>query len=182
MALQKLHASRFLREVWSPDEDSLDLRCLVAKRVQIVSHVTRLKTRAYSILHVNLIPLYAGGGLFSKKGRKWLNTQPLPEDQNRSIVRHLDGLDRVGVELALFDKTLPQRALAEGRAARLMTVGGATIAISLLAAIGDITRFCSSEKLVSYSGRTRACYSRAFGQPTMAGSPSGDGRMLAPCW
>ena len=83
-----------------------------------------------------------------------MDTQPLPEDQKRSVLRHLDELDRVGIDLASFDKALAQRALTDERAARLMTVGGinATVAISLLAAIGDIARFSSSEKLVSYFG------------------------------
>ena len=69
--LAKLHASGFLPEVWSPDEDTLDLRRLVAERVQIVSHMTRLKNRIHSILHANLIPPYVGG-LFSKGGRQWV--------------------------------------------------------------------------------------------------------------
>ena len=37
--LAKLHASGFLFEVWSPDEDTQALRRLVAERVQIVSHL-----------------------------------------------------------------------------------------------------------------------------------------------
>jgi transposase len=151
--LAKLHASGFLPEVWSPDEDTQALRRLVAERVQIVSHMTRVKNRIHSVLHANLIPPY-GGKLFGKGGRAWLAAQPLAEDQRRTIARHLDELDRLAADLATFDQALARRALADTRAERLMTIGGvnAVVAVSLLAAIGDIGRFSSSEKLVSYFG------------------------------
>ena len=47
---------------------------------------------------VHLIPRYAGK-LFSERGRTWLDTQPLPEDQRRLIGRHIDEHDRIAVEL-----------------------------------------------------------------------------------
>ena len=67
--LAKLHASGFPPEVWAPDENTQDLRRLVAERVQIVSHITRLKNRIHSIMHANLIPPYTRE-LFSKVGRR----------------------------------------------------------------------------------------------------------------
>jgi transposase len=151
--LAKLHASGFLPEVWSPDDDTQALRRLVAERVQVVSHMTRVKNRIHSVLHANLIPPYSGK-LFGKGGRAWLAAQPLPEDQRRTVTRHLDELDRLAADLATLDATLARRALTDPRAERLMTIGGinAVVAISLLAAIGDISRFSSPEKLVSYLG------------------------------
>jgi transposase len=151
--LAKLHASGFLPEVWSPDDDTQALRRLVAERVQVVSHMTRVKNRIHSVLHANLIPPYSGK-LFGKGGRAWLATQPLPDDQRRAVARHLDELDRLAADLASFEKALARRALEDARAERLMTIGGvnAVVAVSLLAAIGDISRFSSSEKLVSYFG------------------------------
>jgi transposase len=52
------------------------------------------------------------------------------------------------------DQALAQRALQDKRVERLMTISGihVTIALGLLAAIGDVSRFASSEKLVSYLG------------------------------
>ena len=92
--------------------------------------------------------------MFSQRGRTWLTAQPLPEDQRRVILRHAGELDRLGAELAEVDKSLAQRALEEPRVKRLMTITGvnATVAMSVLAAIGDIRRFSSQEKLVSYFG------------------------------
>ena len=53
-----------------------------------------------------------------------------------------------------MDKSLAQTALEEPRVKRLMTITGvnSTVAMSVLAAIGDIHRFSSPEKFVSYFG------------------------------
>jgi transposase len=151
--LAKLHASGFLPEVWMPDEETETRRRVVAERTQLVSQLTRLKNRIQSVLHANLIPPYKGV-LFSKRGRAWLEAQPLAEDQRRVVLRHAGELDRLGSELAEVDKSLAQKALEEPRVKRLMTITGvnATVAMSVLAAIGDIHRFSSPEKLVSYFG------------------------------
>jgi len=151
--LAKLHASGFLPEVWMPDEETEARRRVVAERTQLVSQMTRLKNRIQSVLHANLIPPYKGV-LFSQRGRAWLQARPLAEDQRRVIVRHAGELDRLGAELAEVDKSLAQAALEEPRVKRLMTITGvnSTVAMSVLAAIGDIHRFSSPEKLVSYFG------------------------------
>ena len=151
--LAKLHASGFLPEVWMPNEETEARRRVVAERTQLVSQMTRLKNRIQSVLHANLIPPYKGV-LFSQRGRAWLEAQPLAEDQRRVIVRHAGELDRLGAELAEVDKSLAQKALDEPQVKRLMTITGvnATVAMSVLAAIGDIHRFSSPEKLVSYFG------------------------------
>lgn len=151
--LAKLHASGFLPEVWVPDEETQARRRVAAERTQLVSHMTRLKNRIQSVLHANLIPRYAGA-LFGKRGRAWLDAQPLPHDQKRTIARHLGELDRIGAELAELDKALANEALGDDRVRRLMTIGGvnAVVAMSVLAAIGEITRFSSPQKLVSYLG------------------------------
>ena len=68
--LAKLHASGFLPEVWTPDEDTQALRRRVAERARLVSHLVRLKNRVHAVLHANLIPRYEGK-LFSKGGPGW---------------------------------------------------------------------------------------------------------------
>jgi transposase len=157
--LARLHASGFLPEVWSPDDETQAPRRVVAERAQLVSQMTRLKNRVHSVLHANLILPRDEGGLFGKVGRAWLDRawldrQPLPEDQRRTIARHLGELDRIGGELAAVDKRLAEQALSDERVRRLMTIGGvnAVVALSLIAAIGDVSRFSAPEKLVSYFG------------------------------
>jgi transposase len=151
--LAKLHASGFLPEVWMPDEATETLRRLVARRAQVVQQMTRIKNRLHSILHANLIPPFQGE-LFSVAGRVWLETQPLAADERIAIRRYLAYLDQRAADLDALDAALAERAMKDERARRLMTLSGVhvTVAMGLLAAIGDITRFISSEKLVSYLG------------------------------
>lgn len=151
--LAKLHASGFLPEVWMPDEGTETLRRLVAQRSQVIQQMTRAKNRIHSVLHANLIPPYQGE-LFGVAGRTWFKTQPLALDETLAIQRHLADLDCRASDLSVLDQALAQRALEDKRVERLMTISGihVTVALGLLAAVGDVSRFASSEKLVSYQG------------------------------
>ena len=177
--LAKLHASGFLPEVWMPDEATVALRRLVAHRGQVVQQITRAKNRIHGVLHANLIPPYRGE-LFSAAGRSWLAEQPLAEDEKLAIRRHLADLDHRAADLAALDQALAVRALEDARVRRLMTIGGvdATVALGLLAAIGDIARFSSSEKLVSYFGLNPSVRQSGSG-PAQHGRISKQGRAHA---
>jgi len=151
--LARLHAAKFLPEVWTPTEAvELERRC-IAERTQLVSQMTRLKNRIQSILHANLVSRQ-GKGIYGKDGRLLLEQLPLPPDQMRMALRHHGELLRLAGELAVVDKDLARRALVDPQVKRLMTIGGinSVVACSVLAAIGDIHRFSSPEKLVSYLG------------------------------
>jgi len=128
-------------------------RRVIAERTQLVSQITLLKNRIQSILNANLVPRETGH-IFSKKGRSRLEALPLPPDQTRMALRHHDELERLAGELVVIDRDLAQRSLGDPNVRRLMTIGGVNsiVAASVLAAIGDIKRFSSPEKLVSYLG------------------------------
>jgi transposase len=68
--------------------------------------------------------------------------------------RYLADLDQRIADRSFLDQALAEHALRDERVSRLMTLSGVhvTVAVGLLAAIGDIKRFASSEKLVSYFG------------------------------
>ena len=153
LILAKLHAAGFLPEVWQPDETTERLRHQVARRATIVQARTRLKNRIHAVLSRNLLPLRKGD-LFSGRGRVWLANQPLEPDE-RPGRPQLARRTRPPRRRTRADRpTLAKAALDDERVRRLMTVAGInlTIAIGLIAAIGDVSRFSSSEKLVSYFG------------------------------
>jgi transposase len=151
--LAKLHASGFLPEVWVADSETERRRRAIAERTQLVRQLTRLKNHVQSVLHANLIPPYKGK-LFTQRGRRWLAQTLLPGDQQQMITRQLGEHDRLVAELAVIDQRLASGALGNPQVRRLMTIGGVNLIVaeSVLAAIGDIARFSSAEKLVSYFG------------------------------
>lgn len=152
--LAQLYASGFLPEVWIADDRTQALRRQVARRAQIVRQRTRLKNEIHSVLATHLIPRCTATDLFGKKGRRWLAEQPLPLDERIAVEQRLRELDRLGEDLAAIDRALGAAVLADAQLKRLLTITGvnATVAIGLLAAIGDIGRFRSACKLVSYFG------------------------------
>lgn len=152
--LAHLYAAGFLPEVWMPDAPTEQLRRQVVRRASIVQHRTRLKNRIHAILHRNLLPCCPRSDLFGLGGRQWLGTQVMPDDERDTVNSLLNGLDQAAGELATLDRALAQVALEHEAALRLFTVPGvdATVSLSLVAAVGDITRFRSPQKLVSYLG------------------------------
>jgi len=152
--LASLQAAGFLPKIWSLPPEVERRRRLVARRDQVVRHRTRIKNEVHSILHAHLIPRCPHADLFSRVGRAWLQRQPLPSDEILAIERHVRELDRLGEDLEVLDREIAQDALGDPAVKRLMTITGVnlTVAVGLIAAIGDIHRFSSPQKLVSYVG------------------------------
>jgi transposase len=178
--LAQLLAAGFLPSVWLADDDTHALRREVARRAHIVRQRTRLKNRVQSILHRNLVPRCPAADLFGHKGRAWLAAQELPADERRAVEALLRQLDFHGEELNLIDAELARVALARQEVKRLMTIPGvdATVALSIVAAVGDFGRFSSPQRLVSYLGlNPRVRQSR--GQPASHGRITKQGRAHA---
>jgi transposase len=152
--LAELLAADYLPGVWMPDAETAALRRQVQRRGQLVRQRTRLKNQVQAILHRNLVVRCPAADLFGIKGRVWLAEQELPADERAAAAALLRQLDFHADELALIDKELAQVALAREDVRRLMSIPGvdATVALSIVAAVGDFTRFRTPERLVSYLG------------------------------
>ena len=187
-ALARLHAAGYLPEVWQPDEATERLRNLVSRRATIVQGMTRTKNRIHAVLHANLIPPFAGK-LFMAPGRKWLTEQPLAEHERAAVNRWLAELDTMEGELTAAETAIASACLGDDRVRRLMTIAGInmTVAAGVLSAIGDIARFASAEKLVSYLGldpRVRQSGDRAaqHGRISKQGRAHARGMLVEAAW
>ncbi|MDR8398479.1 IS110 family transposase [Paraburkholderia sp. USG1] len=158
--LAQLYASGFLPEVWMPDEHTLALRRQISRRSQLVRQRTRLKNEIHAVLAAHLIERCPASDLFGRKGRAWLSVQPLPMDERLGIEQRLRELDRLGDDLHEVEQALAQTTFNDERLRKLLTITGVntTVAIGLLSAIGDVSRFPKPEKLVSYFGLNPAVY------------------------
>ena len=106
----------------------------------------------HAIVARNLAPTPPVSDLFGKTGRHWLARQPLPGDEHASMQALSRQLDFRAGELAAVDKELAVEALTDPVVARLMTIPGidAIAGISIVAAVGDFSRFDDPDKLVAY--------------------------------
>ena len=152
--LAQLLAADFLPETWVADDQTRRRRRLVARRVHLVKQRTRLKNQVHGILSRNLVPTCPHADLFGGVGRRWLATQVLPDDEQRSVDALLRQIDFHGDELAEVERDIAVDAIDDTVIARLMTVPGinVTVAMSIVAAVGDFSRFESPDRLVSYLG------------------------------
>jgi len=152
--LANLYAAGYLPEIWTPDAATERLRRLVARRYQIVRHRTRVKNEVHAILAAHLVPKCPHADLFNQRGRAWLARQVVPEDERAAIARNIRELDRLTEDQADLDREIALSVMDDASVRRLMTITGVnlTVATGIMAAIGDIARFKSPQKLVSYFG------------------------------
>ena len=152
--LASLRAAGFLPEVWVPDAETERRRRLVARRNQVVRHRTRVKNEIHAILAAHLVPPCPHAELFNGPGRAWLAKQVLPDDERGAIERHLRELDWLGEDLKVLDHDIGVAVVDDPAVRRLLTIAGmnVTVAAGLVAAVGQISRFSSPQKLVSYFG------------------------------
>jgi len=151
--LAQLLAADFVPEVWIPDEQVRALRRDVAARAALVRQRTQARNRAHAVLHRCLQDAPVSD-VFGTAGRSWLSALALPVAERAQLEATLRVHEAIEAEITLADRRLAEAALADERVDRLMSLPGvgATTALSLVALIGDITRFRRPPKLVGYLG------------------------------
>jgi transposase len=152
--LARLLVSGLLDQVWTPDERTRALRRLTNRRERIVRARTRAKNEAHGVLARNLCERPPVTDAFGKAGREWLAGLQLPVDERLTLAGCLRQIDFLDAEVAALDREIARQALAWPEVLRLMTVPGVNVqtAATFMAAVGDIRRFSTPSKLVSYLG------------------------------
>jgi hypothetical protein len=143
--LARLLAAKLIPQVWVPPEEVRELRALLAHRRRLISNRTQARNRLHSVLHRhNLVP--PAGDLFAPAMRDWWQALALPFSERLRIRQDLGLLDTLEPLIAEVDAELVRLSTAEEWAEQvpfLVHLPGIGIltAMTLLSAIGDITRF-----------------------------------------
>ncbi len=145
----------FLPEVWGPDGVTQRLRRLTGVRSALVADRTRLKNRIHGVL-AGLLVVLPEGGPFTAKGLAWVRGLELPEDARGTVDRFLRLYHAVDAELESLDAQLRTLAHHDDRVRLLMTLPGLAhgTALTLIGALGDVTRFSDGDHAASYLGLT----------------------------
>lgn len=152
--LADLLAAGMLEPVWVPDATTQALRRRVARRSALVRQRTRAKNEVHAVLARCLLGKAPVSDLFGKKGRAWLAEQQIAEDEAETVSGCLRQIEFLDGEIAAIDSKLAEYTAGCQQAKRLMSIPGigASAAVTLIAAIGEVSRFDSPRQLVAYLG------------------------------
>ncbi len=153
VALAQLLRCDYLPTVWEPDEPTQHLRRLTSRRAALVADRTAVKNRIHSVLHQRLI-VAPCQDLFGPKGLAWLRTLSLDGEGRMALDSDLRLLMAIQKEIDLLDQLMAKKGYAEPRVKLLMTLPGVdrAVAQTLLAALGDVSRFPSPDHAAGYLG------------------------------
>ena len=151
--LLRLLIADIVPEVWVPPAHVRELRGMISYRNRLVKTSTMIRNRLQSLIH--------GHNLILPKGaltdQAWWEAQKISGLEKIQIRQELAMLEELARHKAEVDAELGRQSLGETwskQAVRLLQLSGFGVVLSMtvLSAIGDVTRFESAKKLVGYSG------------------------------
>jgi transposase len=157
--LAQLLRCDYLPAVWCPDEQTQRWRGMVTHRTALMGQRTRLKNHVQSLLGRLLVqpPCKC---LWAKAGVAWLKEVALPPHERWVLDSELRQLEAVEGELQKVDEQLADVAQQEPRVRLLMTLPGVNyvVALGLLSALGDLSRFKDGDHAAAYLGLVPATH------------------------
>jgi len=136
-----------------PPETIRMQRALLRERISLVESRTMIKNQIHALLDkYELTSSYTD--LFGKKGMEWLRSLSLPSIDQTILEVSLQRLEELEVHIEAFTSKIAKEAIEKPEAKLLMGFTGIDYYSAMLLAseIGDIARFASPKKLVSYAG------------------------------
>ena len=165
-----------LPESWIPSDHILDLRARVRLRHTLSHQRGEWQQRIQAVLYHHGCPQRSN--LMTGEGRRWLTAQPLTSAARQQITIALSVIDALDRQLGPLDRELRAYARRQRGCKALMGqfgVGELT-AVTIVAELGDATRFSSSRDAVRYAGLDITVHQsdqrRAAGQLSRQGPPA----------
>ena len=154
--LAKLCAAGLIPQVWVPPAHIREARCLLSHRRRLVGIQTMTRNRLHSLLHRHMLE-FPPGCPFSDKNLPWWDSIPLSPTEKILLRHSLEILDHLKPLIAQLDAEIARLSDSpEWRDSMTFTLQipgfGVNLGLTILSAIGDISRFESPKKLVGYSG------------------------------
>ncbi len=155
-SLGRLLVADMIPEVWVPPVHVRELRALIAHRRRLSQASTRARNRLQSLLHrYNLLPPVKSP--FALKHRDWWLSLDLSPAERLRMSHDLDTLAHSREQLQSVDDELARLTTVDPWASSYLYLVqlpgfGLVVSMTVLAAIGDISRFPSPKHLVGYAG------------------------------
>jgi transposase len=156
LKLAKLLAAGMLPTVWVPSAPVRALRTLIGQRRRWIKQRTQARNCLQGLLQDhNLLP--PEGDLFAPQQRSWWLAVDLPAAERLLVAQDLLALDHLAPLIEQIETAIQMQSTCEPWASAMpwliqQTGIGLLTAMTLLTAIGDITRFEHPNQLVGYAG------------------------------
>jgi transposase len=143
-------------------------------RGSLINLQTQVKNKIHAILFRNAL-IYPRTTLFSKQGRKWMESLELNHVFKAHLASNLAMLDSLSKEISILEKKIKETVIENKEMKLLRTIPGIDFvtAIMIMSEIGDIKRFPNEKKLHSYAGLVPTV--RSSGGKTIRGYISKEG-------
>ena len=140
-------------ESYVPTRKNRDRRALIRHRTSLIQMRVEVKNRIHALLDKHELS-HEYTDLFGKQGLEWLRNLQLPTPDQQILHSSLQVLNTLSEQAQSMDIQIAKDAVTEDQAKLLMTMPGVDYyaAMILLSEIGDVKRFPSPEKLVSWVG------------------------------
>jgi transposase len=154
--LANLVRTGYLAEAWLAPNEVREARLVLRQRAWLVRARTAAKNRIRAQLADEGIPVRLG--LWTKAGADWLDEVELSVMHRWAVSDSQALIEVLEVRIRSLEAEIRRRAKPDARVEALMTIPGIGLlsAMTLVAEIGDITRFPTSRKLCAWAGLTPA--------------------------
>jgi transposase len=152
--LLKLLVGGIVPEVWVPPMEVRELRAFVSYRHRLVKTSTMIRNRLQSLLHKHNLMLSEAGLLDPSWWAEQKTISPLEKMQIRQELVLLQEVEKLK---GAVDEELQRQSTGSTwgkQALQIMQLPGVgfVVAMTVLSAIGDISRFENAKQLVGYAG------------------------------
>ena len=142
-------------ESYVPSRRNRERRALIRHRASLIQMRVDIKNRIHALFDKHELT-HNHTDLFGKQGLEWLHTLEFPAPDQQILQSSLQVVETLNQQIRSMDIEIAKDATSEEKAKLLMTMPGVDYyaAMVLLSEIGDVHRFNSDEKLVSWVGLT----------------------------
>jgi transposase len=153
LVLATLSQRDLVPAVWLPDPRIREERELARFRLHLVKHKAALKNRVHSTL-INFGRACPVTDLFGAEGRRLLERLGIPEPWRSNTTASVVLIDELERQIADLNRRLKAGHADHPYIPLLMSAPGigCVLAFTIAAEIGEIERFASPQKLISYTG------------------------------
>lgn len=175
LSLAQLHAAGMLKGIWVPSPEVREMRTLVAQRAKMVRLATIAKNRLQNVLHRHHLAAPNTTLPFSPRQKEFWLGLGVSAAEKVAIACDWHTVEFATAQRETLEAALGQYAIKRPEIALLVQMPGVGLinAVTILAAIGDISRFPDAPSLVGYAGMGAAVHqsgqTHTTGRMTKAG-------------